>query len=130
MVDYVLEHSPRSASQIKTWLLTTLGIDLSISSIRSYLAKNDFRYKRMRRSVKHKRDQTMFDFFQREIAVLHQQEAEGLIDVYYFDETGISLTPVVPYAWQPIGKTNRLPSLPSRNQTVVGFMNKKCRFHH
>jgi transposase len=83
----------------------------------------------MRKSVKHKKDQTLFDFFKEELSLLHQQEEMGEIEVYYFDETGINLTPVVPYGWQKIGKTHRLSSLPSKNHTVVGFMSKSCRFY-
>lgn len=88
-----------------------------------------FRYKRMRQSMKHKRDEVLFDFFKEELALLHQMEQKGEIDVYYFDETGINLSPVVPYGWQPVGETHRLSCLPSQNHTVVGFMNKQCDFY-
>jgi transposase len=83
----------------------------------------------MRKSVKHKRDQILFDFFKQELSLLHQQEAQGELDLYYFDETGLNLSPVVPYGWQKIGETHRLSSLSSRNHTVAGFMNKACHFY-
>lgn len=51
------------------------------------------------------------------------------MDVFYLDQTGLSLTPVVPYAWQPIGEQIPLACQPSQNLTVVGLMNKACQFH-
>lgn len=83
----------------------------------------------MRRSTKQHRDKVLFDFFKQEIELLHQMEEKGERDVYYFDETGINLSPVVPYGWQRVGETHQLSSLPSKNQTLVGFMNKACDFH-
>lgn len=49
--------------------------------------------------------------------------------MYYYDETGINLSPVVPYGWQKKGEAHPLASLPSSNHTVVGFMNKDCQFY-
>ena len=44
------------------------------------------------------------------------------INLYYFDESGFSTLPSVPYAWQPVGETRKLPSLPSKRLNVLGFM--------
>jgi transposase len=59
---------------------------------------------------------------------LHQQEAAGEIDVYYFDESGFSLTPEVPYAWQAVGQTIEIPSSRSKRLNVLGFYNKHQDF--
>ncbi|MDN3510117.1 MAG: transposase [Candidatus Jettenia sp.] len=45
------------------------------------------------------------------ILKLQQREKAGEIDLRYFDGTGFSLEPCVPYdAWQGIGETLRIPS--------------------
>jgi len=44
-------------------------------------------------------------------------------DLYYFDEAGFSLTPSVPYAWQPIGERLEIPSSKSPQLNVLGFLN-------
>lgn len=44
------------------------------------------------------------------------------INLYYFDESGFSCIPSVPYAWQPIGETRELPSFPSKRLNVLGFI--------
>ncbi len=100
-----------------------------MSILRRCLKQEGFVYKRMRRSSTHKRDEELFRFFKNELYELHKLEAKGELDVFYFDETGISLSPVVPCGWQKKGETHRLSSLPSQNQTVVGFMNKACNFY-
>jgi hypothetical protein len=46
----------------------------------------------------------------------------GQHDLYYFDEAGFSLTPSVPYGWQPIGERVLLPSSRSQQLNVLGFM--------
>ena len=55
---------------------------------------------------------------------MHEKETHGELRVYYFDEAGFTLTPSVPYAWQPIGQNLPLPSAASRRLNVLGFMNK------
>lgn len=42
--------------------------------------------------------------------------------MFYFDETGLSLTPVVPYAWQHPSAPQVLPSSRSSRLNVLGFM--------
>lgn len=49
--------------------------------------------------------------------------------MFYRDQTGVSLTLVVPYAWQPIGEQIPLVCQPRQNLTVVGFVSKASAFH-
>ena len=49
-------------------------------------------------------------------------EAKGLIDLYFADESGFSLVPYVPYAWQEAGETITLPSSGGGRLNVLGFM--------
>src|SRR5437588_1299382 len=55
---------------------------------------------------------------------LQQQAAQGILDLYYFDESGFCLTPYLPYAWQEKGQTIRLESGPSKRLNVLGFLSK------
>ena len=54
---------------------------------------------------------------------LQQESLAGQHDLYYFDEAGFSLTPSVPYAWQPIGQRDEIPSSKSQQLNVLGFLN-------
>ena len=49
----------------------------------------------MRKSLKHKRDEEAFEQAKRHLKTLHKQEKEHVLDVFYFDEMGVSLTPSV-----------------------------------
>ena len=46
-----------------------------------------------------------------------------MIDLYYFDESGFSLDPNIPYAWSLVGKTLRVPAKRSNQLNVLGFLN-------
>ena len=85
----------------------------------------------MRRTVAHARDEAAFRARQQINRALHGLEAEGVLEVYYFDEVGFSLRPVVPYAWQPTGAPRTVPTTSHRRLNVLGFLNKANRgyFH-
>ena len=53
-----------------------------------------------------------------------EAEARGQVKVFYFDESGFTLTPAVPYAWQPLGQTLSIPSASGPRLNVLGFLNK------
>jgi len=46
---------------------------------------------------------------------------------FFFDEMGISLTPTVPYAWQPIGEWIEIPSSRSKQINVMGVLNYESK---
>ena len=65
----------------------------------------------------------------KEIQQLRKRDLEGKIDLFYFDESGFSLTPVVPYAWQPIGEQLEIPSSRSNRLNILGFLNTNNQLH-
>lgn len=97
--------------------------------MRCFLRKAGYRYKRMRLSLKDKRDQLMFEFFKQELIHLKAMEDKKEIDLFFFDEMGVNLTPKVCYGWQPIGQTACWPSSRSQNLTTLGFVNRDVKFH-
>ncbi len=55
----------------------------------------------------------------------------GLVELFYFDGSGFSTVPSVPYAWQPIGTVRELPAFPSKRLNVLGFLSRDNRaFFH
>ena len=64
----------------------------------------------------------------KEIEKLNQRSASGEIDLYFGDESGFSLVPVVPYAWQPVGETIEIKSSLSKRINVLGFLSKNKDF--
>jgi transposase len=106
-----------------TDLTGTFSKTARLKTIKRILKKAGFRWKRMRNSLKGKRDEVLFRFFQHEIRCLQQQAERGEIDLCYFDETGFNLNPNVPYAWQSIGTTALLPAERGNGITVLGILN-------
>ena len=62
------------------------------------------------KSLKSLRDPAEFTKGQRALEALHKQEDQGKIDVYYCDESGFTLDPDIPYAWQASGTVIELPA--------------------
>lgn len=59
------------------------------------------------------------------MAWLQQQEDHERIHLRYFDASGLSLTPVVPYGWQPMGETYCIPCERSPRLNLLGFLGRK-----
>lgn len=125
----LLKEEPRSIKKVLLATQEKTGKKISEWTLKRIAKSAGLRWKRMRKSVKGKRDQAEFERVQEEITTLHEQEAAGEVDVYYYDEAGFSLTPEVPYAWQTVGKTIEIPSSHSKHLNVLGFCNKKQDFH-
>lgn len=85
-------------------------------------------WRRVRKSLKPKRNQAEFDAKKAQIEGLESLAQTGYIDVFYYDESHFNLTPSVPYAWQEKGKTVQLPSSRGKSINVAGFYSKNNRF--
>jgi transposase len=125
----LLKEDPRSIKKALAATKEKTGQEISEWTLKRIARSADLRWKRMRRSLKGKRDQVEFEHAQEELAILHEQEAAGEVDVYYFDESGFNLTPEVPYAWQARGETIEIPSSRSKRLNVLGFCNKQQDFY-
>lgn len=88
--------------------------------------KNGYSFKRARRSLKDRRDETDFRHTQGLLSVLQQWEEAGDVELYYFDESGFSQSSAVPYAWSPVGCPLEVPAY-SRSQrlNVLGFLSRQ-----
>ena len=124
-----LKEDPRSVKQALAATLAETEQKISQWTLKRIAKNVGLRWKRMRKSLRDRRNQTEFEQAQAEIVLLHEQEAAGEVDVYYFDESGFSLTPEVPYAWQAVGETIEIPSRRSTRLNVLGFINKQQDFH-
>ena len=81
-----------------------LGRSVSLSSLRRVVRRFGYGWKRLRRSLKARRDALLFAFFQQELVLLHQAEARGELAVVYADECRYSRQAPVPCAWQRRGQ--------------------------
>jgi len=122
------KETPRSIPTIQAQLFEQTGKRVSDSTLKRLLKTAGQRWKRIRRSVKSKRDQQEFEEATLEIEELKEQHKKGEIELWYFDESGFDLQPSVPYAWQPIGSTIEVPSENSPRLNVLGFLTPDNKF--
>ena len=120
-----LQEDPRSIKRVLSELSQRWGIEVSRSTIKRLCKRAGLSWKWVRKSLKQKRDPEEFDKACALIDELIKQEAKQELDLYYFDESGFTLVPSVPYAWQPIGEHLEIPSSHSQWLNVVGFMNRE-----
>ena len=124
-----IKADPRSLKQVVERLTQKTAKRLSISSRKRLAKRARLRWKRVRKSLKSLRDPVAFARCQRELEALQQQEAQGKIALYYFDEAGFALDPSIPYAWQESGSIIELPAMKYGRINVLGFMNRKNDLH-
>ena len=123
-----LEKDPRSTKKALALIQKEMAKNISEWTLKRIALKHNLRWKRMRKVSKRKRNNAAFLQAKKEIDALHKQEANGELDVYYFDESGFNLIPEIPYAWQLIGETIGIPSGKSKRLNVLAFCNKKLDF--
>jgi len=106
-----------------------LGITVSLDMIKQICKQAGLVWKRVRKSLRTKRNQDNFDESKDELNLLIQQHKDNKIDLCYFDESEFTLEPCVPYAWQWVGKTIEIPTSKSKRLNVLGFFNRDCKFN-
>jgi transposase len=123
-----VKKSPRSLKTVLSEIESELNVVLSIDTLKLLCKQAGLVWKRVRKSLRKKRNQEDFDRSKEEIEKLIQQHKENEIDLCYFDESGFTLEPCVPYAWQQTGETLEIPSSKSNRLNVLGFVNRDCEF--
>lgn len=106
------------------------GKTISRATLKRLLKSAGLVWKRMRRSLRSRRSEIAFRAAQSELGDLQLAAASGECDLYYYDEAGFTLSPGVPYAWQPMGERLEIPAAQSVRQNVLAFMGwKSPQFH-
>lgn len=123
-----IAQSPRSLKKVLSELLENHGITTSLSTLKNLCKRAGLRWKRVRKSLRSKRNPGLFEQSRQQLAELLAQSKQGEIDLFYFDESGFTLEPCVPYAWQPLGEIIEVLSSKSKRLNVLGFINRECAF--
>jgi transposase len=122
---------PRSLRQGLTAIASTVGKIISRDTLKRILVAEDYRWKRLRRSLRSLRDEAEFRAAHAELVALRAEALKPArqFDLWYFDDAGFTLTPWVPYAWQKVGQTLELASSHSPRQNILGFFTRQHEFH-
>ena len=129
VVKHLITEHPHAPKMILATIAERLKKTISISTLKRIVKKHRLRWKRVRKSVRHTRDEDEFDHATQDIEQFEHEQDAGRLDVSYFDESGFSLQSQVPYAYQPIGETLEIPSSQSQRFNVVGCFNTRNQLH-
>ena len=127
IIEYV-KASPRSLNQVLAEIEKHYGINICKETLKRLCKKAGLSWKRVRKSLKGKRNKEAFYAALEEIRGLLDLADAGKIDLYFFDESGFTLEPCVPYAWQSKNETIEISSSHSKRLNVLGFLSHVCHF--
>lgn len=123
-----VDKSPRPLKRVLAELLGNLGTKASLATLKRVCKGAGLCWKRVRKSLRPKRNPELFEQSRQQLSGLIEKSRQGEIDLFYFDESGFTLEPCVPYAWQPRGETIEVPSAKSKRLNVLGFVSRECSF--
>jgi transposase len=124
----LINENPRSLKTVMAEFTREFGIEITLSTLKRLCKQAGLSWKRIRKSLKSKRDPEKYEASKKELESLIEQSREGSIDLFYFDESGFTLEPCVPYAWQEKGETIEVPSAKSKRLNVLGFIDRDSNF--
>jgi len=113
---------PKNLRKIVALVRETYGISVSTRTIKRILHSFNFSWRRIRKKPKGEPDPVEYAEKKKELEELKRQAEQGSIDLYYFDESGFSLEPYIPYAWQEKGETIQVESGKGKRLSVLGFL--------
>lgn len=124
----LLEQNPQQPRVVLEQLKAKTGKTISRWTLRRLAHKAGLRWKRLKRSLRKRREKERFALAMEELQEL--KEMPG-VDLVYFDESGFSLAGVVGYAWQPVGERLEIPISGGTRQSVqvLGFEHSDGRTH-
>ncbi len=127
----IVQEDPRALKTSLKRIADEIGHLISGDTLRTLLHAEGFLWKRMRRSTRARRDEGAFRAAEAELAQLRTAVLDGTsaFDLWYYDEAGFTLQPVIPYAWQRVGHRLELASAHGPRQNVLGFFNLHNQFY-
>ena len=123
LVIKLAEEDPKSVKRVVDEIEQQTGKKVGTKTIKRILKGAGKIWKRVRASLKSKRNEEEFQECKGKIEDLQERADDGDIDLYYFDGAGFCLDPYIPYAWQNKGETIELEASTRGRVNVLGFMN-------
>jgi transposase len=116
---------PRQIKRVLQKVKEEWDVVVSAETIKRILKRLSMSWHRMRRDVFGKPDPLEYKDKKEKLSELKRLEDEGKINLYYLDEAGFCLIPMVPYGWQNIGEYLKIKSRRSPRLNVLGIMSRK-----
>lgn len=120
-----VEAEPKRLKKVIVKMNEQWGIKVHKETVKRIIKKFKMRWKRLKRGLAKPPAEWELEVKMPKLKELKEQEQKGEIDLRYLDESGFSLWPCIPYAWQAIAETISLKSCVSKRINILGLMNKK-----
>lgn len=125
VVEKAVENTALNGTNMLDEVNKELDLEKPISkwTLNRFLVKKNYCYKRFRKWTK---KEPKISEVKKVISIMKQLlelVKHGLIDIYFSDESGFTMTPKIAYGWQPIGEQWGIPAYKKKVQNVVGFLN-------
>jgi putative transposase len=108
--------------QLVAWLDREHQVRVHPDHLRRLLHRRRFRWKRTKRSLRHKQDDAAREAAAAELATYREQARQGQIDLYFLDQAGFAPTLPTGYTWARVGARQliRYEAPERRRVNVVG----------
>lgn len=120
-----LEQDPRSLRRVSALVEQRTGKAACLNTLTRIIKKHGKTWKRKRKVLKTAPTEEEYEQGKTDIKELKLLAQDGEFTLVYFDASGLSLQPYVPYAWQDIGREGTLGIASSRSIQInlLGFLN-------
>jgi transposase len=124
-----LEIDPRSLKKLDAIVMEKTGKTASLATYRRIIKKHGKSWKRQRKTPKGSPTKDEYERGVSDIAELKDLAKDGEFNLIYFDASGFSLQPYIPYAWQDVGRagTLRIAASHSMRINVLAFFNPSAQ---
>ena len=103
-------------------LSESLGIQVSRNSLRRFLKKLGYKWKRFRKSLKSKQNEKEYQEKLEQLKQLIELYKSNYIDLFFADESGFNLEGYIPYGWQPVGEYIHIIPSKTKGLQIFGLM--------
>src|SRR5215475_2521232 len=95
---------PKNLNQVGALVVEHFQLRLSKQTLKRILKSMAFSWRRVRKGLKGEPDPEEYQQKKEALCDLQQQASQGILDLYYFDESGFCLTPYLPYGARSQGR--------------------------
>ena len=100
-----------------------LGFEVTRHTLRRFLKRLGYCWKRFRKSLKKKQNQQEYEEKLAQLKRLVELYRTEYIDLRFADQSGFNLEGYVPYGWQPKGEYTEITPAKTQGMQIFGLMN-------
>lgn len=125
-----VKEEPKNLKKVATKVEEEWQVKISKETIKRIIKKFNMVWKRLKRQTGKSPYDWELEVKLPRLLELKKEDERGEIDLRYFDESGLTLTPYVPYGWQEKGERTNIKSSLSKRVNILGLMNRNQELYY